>query len=262
MVPPRLRRASEEGEPQRGDNRRMAERLSGPAISELDTSSLTAFVDEWLALLSEDEVLAVLENPYCTAAICGRIARAPRLSAWYSVRLRLVRHRAVAQHDAMRFVPFLFWPDLLRISTDVRIPPAVRRAAEMRLGAALEKMSAGERISAAKTCSRETLRVLLFDEDSRVFAGLLINPRMTEDDLLRVASSDRATPENLALIADHPKWSSRYALRLALAANPRTPKAVAASQLRFLRRADLAALATNPVTSLYLRRCIERLAGR
>ena len=55
------------------------------------------------------------------------------------------------------------------------------------------------------------------------------------------------------------KWSYRYAVRLALVLNPATPRAAAASQLRYLRRKDLARIHANPATSVYLRRCIERL---
>ena len=48
--------------------------------------------------------------------------------------------------------------------------------------------------------------------------------------------------------------------RVALVLNPRTPRSVAASQLRFLSRRDLVSIHENPATSTYLRRCIERIA--
>jgi hypothetical protein len=41
--------------------------------------------------------------------------------------------------------------------------------------------------------------------------------------------------------------------------NPRTPRSTAASQLRFLTAQDLHRIHRNPSTSVYLRRCIERL---
>ena len=41
--------------------------------------------------------------------------------------------------------------------------------------------------------------------------------------------------------------------------NPRTPRSIAASQLRFLTAADLRQIHRHPATSVYLRRCIERL---
>jgi len=48
-------------------------------------------------------------------------------------------------------------------------------------------------------------------------------------------------------------------VRKALVMNPLTPRAIAASQLRFLTERDLRLIHRNPSTSVYLRRCIERL---
>jgi hypothetical protein len=235
-------------------------RVPGHRIVELDSAALADYVEQWLPSLGEEEALAVLDNPFCTAAICQRIARAGRLTSLHSVRLRLVTHRATPRAEAMRLVPFLNWPDLLRLSNNVQVWPQIRRAAEARLGVDVERMTIGERISTAKVCSRELIRTLLFDRDRRVFASLLINPRLTEDDLMRLLSSDRAGPEILAMIADDPRWGQRYAVRMALVMNPATPKAAAASQLRFLRRTDLSSLASSPRLSLFLKRCIERLS--
>jgi hypothetical protein len=61
------------------------------------------------------------------------------------------------------------------------------------------------------------------------------------------------------MIAEDAKWSYRYPIRIALVLNPSTPRAAAASQLRHLRRADLLKIHANPATSVYLRRCIERM---
>jgi hypothetical protein len=87
----------------------------------------------------------------------------------------------------------------------------------------------------------------------------LVNQRLREDDLVLLASGDRASVEKLLILAGDRKWSSRYAIRKALVMNPLTPRSTAASQLRFLSARDLRAIHGNPSTSVYLRRCIERL---
>ena len=99
------------------------------------------------------------------------------------------------------------------------------------------------------------------DPDMRVFAALLINPRLREDDLVGFIQSDRVAAEHLRLIASHVKWGCRYTIRRAIAFNSVAPRAVAASQLRFLRKDDREALYRHPATSVYLRRCIEALEG-
>jgi hypothetical protein len=113
----------------------------------------------------------------------------------------------------------------------------------------------------AKTSSRDVVKILMNDPDSRVFAGLLNNSRLREEDLVLLIRSGCSPVGHLRLIADHFKWGSRYAVRRALVFNQETPRAIAATQLRFLTRDDRAALLENPATSVYLRRCLESLEG-
>ncbi|MEA2327106.1 MAG: hypothetical protein QOE68_2065 [Thermoanaerobaculia bacterium] len=228
------------------------------AIRRFSSTELAAFVAANAASLLEDEALAMLDNAHCTAAICGALARNQRLTAFYSVRLRLVQHRATPLTHAVKLVHYLHWPDLLRLSVDVKVQAQVRRAIETQLLARLSKLSLGEKIAAAKRCSAALIKVLLFDPDPNVFASLLINQLVREEDLLLLADSDSASAEKLRLLAADPKWSYRYAIRRALAVNPSTPRSVAASQLRFLSRRDLRIIHDDGATSTYLRRCIER----
>ncbi len=228
-------------------------------LKSLNRDALADFLAENLAHLVEDEALAVLENPYVTPRVCQAIAQNQRLSAFYSVRVKLVGHRQTPQAQAVRLVHYLYWPDLVRLSVDVTVSAQVRRAIDTILLTRVDKLSLGERIAAARRCSSALIKVLLFDPDPKVFASLLNNQRLREDDLLLIASSHNAAAEQLAMIAGERKWGSRYSVRKALVLNPITPRSVAASQLRFLSRRDLVGIHENPATSLYLRRCIERL---
>jgi hypothetical protein len=222
-------------------------------------TDLASYVTENLNHLLEDEVLAVLDNPYATAAICLAIAQNQRLAAFYSVRVRLVQHKYTPQAHAVKLVHYLRWTDLLRLSVDVKIPAPVRRALDTLLENRVDKLTMGEKIAAAKRCSAALIKIFLFDPDPKVFSALLLNQRVHEDDLLLVANSDRASVEQLRLLAADPRWSFRYAIRKALVLNPVTPRSIAASQLRFLAARDLREIHSNPQTSTYLRRCIERL---
>ena len=234
----------------------MIKRISD--LKSLGRDPLQEFVADNLANLTEDEVLAVLDNPYVTPRICQAIAQNQRLAAYYSVRVRLVQHRQTPQAHAIKFIHYLFWPDLVRLSVEVTVSAAVRRAIDTILLTRVYKFTLGEKITAAKRCSSALIKVLLFDPDPRVFGALLVNQRLREDDLLLLATSAEATADQLAMIAADKKWSFRYAIRKALVLNARTPRAVAASQLRHLSRRDLVAIHGNPQTSTYLRRCIER----
>jgi hypothetical protein len=229
-------------------------------ILDLSRDDLAAFVDEHIVDMSEDEALAALENRFVAPRICQKIAQSPRLTSFYSVRLRLVAHKHTPQAFAAKFVHYLYWVDLVRLSVEVTVPAPVRRAIDNQLLARVDEMSAGERITSARRCSAALIKVFLFDHDPKVFAALLVNQRLREEELLYYASSPRAQAAQLAILAGDPKWSFRYSIRRALAANPITPRAAAAAQLRHLRKEDLRKIHSHPDTSVYVRRCIERLA--
>jgi len=224
-----------------------------------DRATLERFFAENLPSLTEEEALAILDNPFVTSQICGHIAQTPRLTGYYSVRVKLVAHRQTPQAHSAKLVHYLHWPDLLRLSVNVMVPATVRRALETQLLVRVGEISLGERISSARACSSALFKMFLFDPNPNVFEALLVNPRLREDDLLLLANSPRAAAEQLRLLAADPKWSYRYAIRRALVMNPITPRAAAASLLRFLKRRDLEAIYRNPKTSTYVRRCIERL---
>ena len=228
-------------------------------LRSLSREALSEFLAENLQHLTEDEALAILENPYCTSRIIQSIAQNHRLTSFYSVRLRLVAHRPTPQAHAVKFVHYLDWPDLVRLSVEVQVPATVRRAIDTQLLIRVEKLTLGERIASARRCSTALIKVFLFDHDPKVFAALLVNQRLREDDLILLANSDNTPPEKLAMLAADPKWSYRYAIRKALVLNGNTPRATAASQLRYLTWRDLRHIHSNPSTSVYLRRCIERM---
>lgn len=234
---------------------------SGPPkrLKELSRDELTDFVVANVKHLLEEEALAVLDNPFITTKVCQLIAQNQRLTGFYSVRLKLVALRQTPQAHATKLVFYLYWPDLVRLSVDVTVPAAVRRAVDTQLLLRVEKLTLGERIASARRCSQALIKVLLFDPDPKVFAALLVNQLLREEDLVHFAGSPDAQPEQIRLLADDRKWAYRYAIRKALVMNPATPRSVAAAQLRYLRAADRRMIHGRPDTSVYLRRCIEGL---
>jgi hypothetical protein len=228
-------------------------------LSELSREDLNRFVAENVSSLAQEEALGVIANRYVTAAILGKLAQDQRLTGFYAVRLALVGHRQTPLAHAVKLVHYLYWFDLIELSVDVQVPAQVRRAVDTQLVNKVNKLSLGEKISSARRCSHALIKSFLFDPHPKVFEALLMNKRLKEDDLVALASSSRATEEQLRMLAEDGKWSYRYPIRIALVLNPATPRAAAASQLRHLRRSDLRRIHANPETSVYLRRCIERL---
>src|SRR5436305_2284972 len=162
-------------------------------IKSMSRERLETYVADNVAHLFEDETLAVLENAHVTPQVCQQIARSARLTAFYSVRLRLAGHRQTPQAHAVKLIHYLYWFDLLRLSVDVKVPPTVRRSIDQLLLTNVNKLSLGEKISSARRCSAALIKVFLFDADVRVFESLLMNQRLREEELVSLASSPRAT---------------------------------------------------------------------
>ena len=110
-------------------------------------------------------------------------------------------------------------------------------------------LPAGVRRSAARGRDRFKLDRLMHDRDHRVISILLENPIIIERDVVRIAAMRPTRPEVLGVIAAHPKWAGRYAVRKALAYNPYTPDNIAHRLLPTLLKQDLRAVMSSGVLS-------------
>lgn len=97
----------------------------------------------------------------------------------------------------------------------------------------------GVRRSLAKGAEKPMLEKLLLDPDLRVIRHLLDNPRIKEDDVVRIASRRPIPASTLSEIAQSSRWASRRRVRIALARNPYCPTDVA---IRILGSLPLRAL--------------------
>jgi hypothetical protein len=241
---------------------------AAPQEPELHLRLRAASSEELLALLRANatelgvpDVRQALRNPYCTAEAIGLLAAEERLLSFYEVRRDLTLHPLTPETLAARFVPTLYWRDLMALALDLRLRPALRRAAEIHLGARLPGMAAGEKISLARRVGGGVLAQLRHDPSPRVIAALLDNPRLTEGVLAPVLHSAATPPAILELIANDRRWGVRYPLRLALVRNPVTPLKVAWRLLETLRAVDLKPVAADPRLSEPVRRRARVLLG-
>jgi hypothetical protein len=163
----------------------------------------------------------------------------------YEAKKALARHPRTPLTLARSLLPQFYWKDLADVAEDPRMPPSVRRQAEEILSHRLDEMTQGERISLARRASRGVISALRDSADARVLQALLGNVRLLEHDAVRIASSACAPREALSGLADHPAWGERYAVRLSLIRNPRTPVAAALRLIGRLPRQDLLRLARD-----------------
>lgn len=127
------------------------------------------------------------------------------------------------------------WQEDAPLKPDDRVP-----AAMLSLGRAL---TLGERKSLARRQDRLMLDRLLRDPHPAVIVNLLRNPRITEDDVVRLAAR-RPTFSDIQLeIAKNARFSTSPRVRLALVRNPFTPTGVSVPLLPLLFRHELGTIA-------------------
>lgn len=87
----------------------------------------------------------------------------------------------------------------------------------------IELLTLGERKAKARLRDKDALDRLLYDPNPSVVRILLGNPRLTEDDVLKLTSRRPNRATALREVARDPKWLSRGPIQRALALNPYTP---------------------------------------
>ncbi len=212
---------------------------------------------------SEAHYLKLLNRPDLPAEALEALLGDRSARKYHTVRCALAAHRRTPRHEALSLVGTLYWRDLARLSSDSRIHPEVRRAADRDLSRRLPEMALSERVDLARSAGRGTLLLLRFDSDLRVLQAVLDNRFATEPDLVGVAAARAETPPAaLEAIAAHPRWGIRPALLSALLRNPRLPTAVALSLLSRASASDLAGLKVAPGVSRLVKACAERVLAR
>jgi hypothetical protein len=103
-------------------------------------------------------------------------------------------------------------------------------------------LTLGERRALARRPSRAAFDRLLRDPHPMVVQNLLQNPRLTEDDVVRMAARRPAFPEVIAEIARHPSHSQRPRVRMAIVQNPGTPPEISVPMVGLLIRPELCAV--------------------
>jgi hypothetical protein len=124
------------------------------------------------------------------------------------------------------------------------------------------ELSVGERKSLARSPNRRAFDKLLGDPHPLVIRQLLGNPRLTEDDVVRMTARRPARVEVLEAIAQQGRWLSRPRVRLAMLFNPGAPPAIAMPLLAVCTRNELSEILHHSESSPVLRSAALELLER
>ncbi|MEE2830328.1 MAG: hypothetical protein VX498_14155 [Myxococcota bacterium] len=126
----------------------------------------------------------------------------------------------------------------------------------------LPDQSLGWRKALARGTDRLKLDRLLFDRNPAVIQLLLANPRIIERDVVRIAAMRPTNPDNLVAVFQHPRWITRYLVKVALACNPWSPLDVALACLPHLMQPNLRYIAASAKLAPTLRSMARTLLER
>lgn len=107
------------------------------------------------------------------------------------------------------------------------------------LFAAVQKMSVMQKIKIARSGGKEARTLLIKDRNKVVAVSVMANPKMTDTEVIAIAQSRGVSDEILRLITVNREWTKQYAVKLALATNPKSPQSVAIKFLNYLQDKDL-----------------------
>ncbi len=189
--------------------------------------------------LSAAHVLLILRNPAVPSGVVARIAETRAWLRSYKVKVALVAHPKTPRVVAFLLLSTLGWRDLAYVSERPQVDCQIRRLAEGRLSACIEGMAQGERISLARVAQREIITALCHDEKPQVIRALLQNPRLRENDVLRIAANRAAPPGVLKTLSESDRFGRRREVQKSIACHPNCPSAVALRLLQELRSHDL-----------------------
>jgi hypothetical protein len=122
------------------------------------------------------------------------------------------------------------------------------------------KMGMKDRAKLAIKGDREARNILVRDPNRVIAQAVLNNPRITEQEIEKIASMRSISVDILRQIANNRQWSRHYPVIHNIARNPRTPIANVLSVMPRLQLRDLAALSKNRNVSDAVRRQALRLS--
>lgn len=126
---------------------------------------------------------------------------------------------------------FLRWPTYRAVESDPQTRPLPQGTGRT--------LTLGERKSLARRLDRRNFDRLLRDPHPDVIRMLLSNPRMIEDDVVRLAAKRPNFPDILVEITRSVRWSTRPRVRMALVLNPSTPSEIAVPMVVLLVHPEL-----------------------
>jgi hypothetical protein len=172
--------------------------------------------------LNEDLALALLQRTDLPSEVLERLSKSS-VATGRKVRLAIVGHPKTPRYASLSLLRQLFTFDLMQVALTPAIAGDIKVAAEETLLKRLQSISSGGRLSLARRASGRVAAALLLDPEPRVVHVALENPRLTEAMIRQTLMRTESKAAFVRAVCEHPKWSLRREIRLALLRSEKTP---------------------------------------
>ncbi|MBV9073002.1 MAG: hypothetical protein JOZ10_05160 [Acidobacteria bacterium] len=202
--------------------------LRQPA-ARVDELIASSFAEDLVAaagngLLNEDLALTLLKRRDVPAHALEALARNHNVMKHRSVLVQLAEHPRTPRHVSLPLLRRLFVFELMQIALSPAVAADLKLLAEETLIGKLETISLGESINLARRCSAAVAGALLLRGERQAIEAALQNPRMTETAILKILGKPDVPVMLPSMLMEHPKWSLRPELQLAVLRRVETPE--------------------------------------
>jgi hypothetical protein len=210
-----------------------------------------------------DQILTLLRTPRVPAELIVAISRRPVWMKFDRVRMAIVLHPSTPRPLALSLLSHLRWRDLARVAVAPRLGAPVRHAAEKIVLLRLPELALGEKVTLARTATRNILRALKSEDSPLVVRALLDNPLLQVEDALSMVAPESTPGAVLQVMAESARFAASQELRIAIASHGATPPVAALRLVQRMEEGGLVRLLSStrlpPLIALAARRRAEAL---
>ncbi|MGH9862360.1 MAG: hypothetical protein ACRD35_02950 [Candidatus Acidiferrales bacterium] len=194
---------------------------------------------------SEEHLLTLLQRKDAPRELLEAVARHEQWVQSPRVKAAVVEHPRTPRLLALRLLKFLYLFDLVTVTLQPAVSAEIKRLAEDLIINRVAQLPLGQQITLGRRASARVVAALLLEGNEPVIGPALDNSFLTEAALLSILRRDDLAEALVEQIARHPKWSTRYDVRLQLVRHPLTPLGTALAFLPDLKVSDLRIIVTD-----------------
>jgi hypothetical protein len=123
----------------------------------------------------------------------------------------------------------------------------------------VQHLNVAEKIKLALLGNKEARDILLKDSNKIVSSTVLKNPRITEDEIVKIVNSRSVVDDILRQVANNKEWLKKYPVKLGMVNNPKTPLTVSMRLLSQLNEKDVQHIAKSKNVSSALAAAAKKM---